>query len=156
MSRVVTPPPAQSTSHGQIPHEKIAMRAYEMERDLPRGGASVGAFNLVRRETYERIGGHERLKMDPADDVKLGLLLKESGARQRLFNGRGLIQCPWQRGTLQVIRGLEKNGFAVCRYSIGVLLIFTALSMWFSWGPLVSAVVVSVPTVQRSGEQVTP
>ncbi len=41
MSRVATPPLAQpaKTPHGQIPHEKIAMRAYEkwVKRGRPQG-----------------------------------------------------------------------------------------------------------------------
>ena len=76
----------------------LAARAHEMDLDLRRGGIGVGAFNLVRRRSYDRIGGHQQLKMDLVDDIKLGRLLKESGARQRLFNGLGLIRCPWHRG----------------------------------------------------------
>ena len=39
MSRVATPPQAQPASHVQIPHEKIAMRAYEKwcKRGRPHG-----------------------------------------------------------------------------------------------------------------------
>ena len=39
MSRVATPPQAQPASHVQIPHEKIAMRAYEKwcKRGRPMG-----------------------------------------------------------------------------------------------------------------------
>ncbi|HKN46701.1 MAG TPA: glycosyltransferase family 2 protein, partial [Candidatus Polarisedimenticolia bacterium] len=49
-----------------------ATRAFEMHRDLPRGGGGIGAFNLVRRAAYDRIGGHTLLRLDLADDFKLG------------------------------------------------------------------------------------
>ena len=41
----------------------------------------VGAFNLVRRSSLDRTGGFEWLKMETADDVALGQMLKRSGAR---------------------------------------------------------------------------
>src|SRR5262245_12489012 len=43
----------------------------------PRNGAYIGlgAFNLVRRADYERVGGHRRLAMEVVDDLKLGLVL---------------------------------------------------------------------------------
>jgi hypothetical protein len=39
MSKVVTPPMASPTSHVKVPHEKIAMRAYEkwVKRGRPHG-----------------------------------------------------------------------------------------------------------------------
>jgi hypothetical protein len=112
-----------------------AARCWEMDMDLPRGGAGIGAFNLVRRSAYEAIGGHDILRMDPADDVKLGQLLKESGARQRIFNGYGLVLCPWHAGTANTVRGLEKNAFAGLGYSLPLLIGFTAAALLLAWGP---------------------
>jgi Glycosyl transferase family 2 len=117
----------------------VAARAHEMDRDLPRGGAGVGAFNLVRRSAYDRIGGHDLLRMDLADDFKLGRLLKESGARQRLFNGAGFIRCPWHRGALNVVRGLSKNFFGGFNFSILELAAVTVALALASFGPLLLA-----------------
>lgn len=117
----------------------VVARCWEMDRDLPRGGAGIGAFNLVRRSAYEKIGGHETLKMDPTDDVKLGQLLKASGARQRIVNGYGLVLCPWHVGTSNAVRGLEKNGFAGLGYSLTVLIGFTVVALSLGWGPLILA-----------------
>lgn len=117
----------------------LATRAHEMDRDRPRGGAGVGAFNLVAKSAYDSIGGHSLLKMDPGDDVKLGLLLKESGARQRLYNGHDLVKCPWQSGPLGIVRGLEKNAFSGCNYSLTILSAFSLAFLWITVGPLVQA-----------------
>jgi len=114
----------------------LAGRVFEMDRDRPRGGVGIGAFNLIRRSAYDRIGGHVLLKMDPADDYKLGRLLKESGARQRLFDGVGMIRCPWHKGALNVARGLEKNLFAGLDYSIVELLVCSLLALFLAFGPL--------------------
>jgi hypothetical protein len=118
----------------------LAAGAHEMDRDQQRGGAGVGAFNLMRRSAYERVGGHAPLRMDPADDVKLGRLLKESGARQRIYNGLNLVFCRWQEGTLNVIRGLEKNFFAGCGYSLLGLLALTLIALCANFGPAALAV----------------
>jgi glycosyltransferase involved in cell wall biosynthesis len=111
-------------------------RAWEIHRDLPRGGAGVGAFNLLRRESYLRVGGHALLKMEVVDDLKLGRLLKESGARQRLYSGVDLVYCPWQRGAWAVVRGLEKNLFAGLDYSIGAVVAQTGIGLVAFIGPL--------------------
>jgi hypothetical protein len=110
-------------------------RAHEIDRDLPRGGIGIGAFNLVRRTAYDRIGGHSLLKLDPVDDLKLGRLLKESGARQRVYDGAGMVRCAWQRGALGVVRGLEKNLFAGLDYSVTRLAVMTLLALVLILGP---------------------
>ncbi|MFQ5876196.1 MAG: glycosyltransferase [Acidobacteriota bacterium] len=122
----------------------LAARAHEMDRDLPRGGAGVGAFNLIRRTAYDRIGGHDLVRMDLADDFKLGRLLKESGARQRLFGGLSLVRCAWHRGALGLIRGLEKNLFGGFGFSLPILLLWTIASALPAYGPALSGILVSV------------
>lgn len=111
-------------------------RFWEMERDLPRGGSGVGAFNLMRRAAYDRVGGHGLLKLEVADDYKLGMLLKESGARQRLWSGLGVITCPWLRGVPAMIRGLEKNFFAGVGFSLWTVAWQTAGVAALQFGPL--------------------
>jgi len=128
----------------------LAARVYEMDRDRRRGGAGIGAFNLVRRSSYDRIGGHALLKMDPTDDYTLGRLLKESGARQRLVDGVGLVRCRWHKGALNVARGLEKNLFAGIDYSVVELVGLTLLSILLVFGPPaagIAAAVLAPPSV---------
>jgi len=55
----------------------------------------VGAFNLVRRSTYQAIGGHASVRLCPDDDVKLGKRIKLAGFQQRFANGMDLIRVPW-------------------------------------------------------------
>jgi glycosyltransferase involved in cell wall biosynthesis len=113
----------------------LFVRAWEIDRDRPRGGGGVGAFNLVRRSSYDRIGGHELLRMEVVDDYKLGVLLKESGARQRMASGLDLVHCPWHRGAWGVVRGLEKNVFAGIGYSVPRLVLFTLAALGLVYGP---------------------
>jgi cellulose synthase/poly-beta-1,6-N-acetylglucosamine synthase-like glycosyltransferase len=79
--------------------------------------AGFGGFNLVRREVYERAGTHEALRMDPLDDVHLGKIVKESGARQQCAVVGRLAGVEWYRDLPQAIRGLEKNTMAAANWS---------------------------------------
>lgn len=87
-------------------------------RRLRRAYIGIGAFNLVRRSAYEAIGTHERLRMEVADDVMLGKLVKQAGFAQDVLEGRPLASVRWQTGMRGLIRGLEKNAFAGVRYSL--------------------------------------
>jgi Glycosyl transferase family 2 len=83
----------------------------------------VGAFGLVRREAYEKIGGHERLAFEVADDLKLGLLLRRGGVAQGCLTADGMVRVRWQHGLLASLRGLEKNAFAGCEWSTALAVI---------------------------------
>ena len=90
----------------------------------------VGAFGLVQREAYARIGGHERLACEVADDLKLGLLLRRHGVAQGCLDADGLVSVRWQNGLLATLRGLEKNAFAGCEWrgSLAVLAVLLVLA----------------------------
>jgi cellulose synthase/poly-beta-1,6-N-acetylglucosamine synthase-like glycosyltransferase len=78
----------------------------------------VGAFNLIRRDAYEKIGTHLRLRLEVADDVELGRLVKWSGFSQMALSGHGLLSVKWHTGVWGIVRGLEKNAFAAVDYSV--------------------------------------
>jgi hypothetical protein len=86
---------------------------------IPRTWAyvGVGAFGLVRRDAYAKIGGHERLAFEVADDMKLGLLLRRNGIPQGCLTADALIRVRWQTGLVGSLRGLEKNAFSGCEWN---------------------------------------
>jgi glycosyltransferase involved in cell wall biosynthesis len=87
----------------------------------------VGAFNLIRRTAYEGVGTHEALRLEIADDMKLGKLIKRHGFRQDVFDGDGHLSVRWQSGGLSgYVRGLEKNAFAGLNYSLFRVVLATA------------------------------
>jgi glycosyltransferase involved in cell wall biosynthesis len=94
----------------------IVFRADDLRRPGSRAHIGVGAFNLVRRDAYRAIGGHERLRMEVVDDLKLGLVLRRSGVRQGCADSGGLVGVRWQRGFVATLRGLMKNVFAGNEY----------------------------------------
>jgi glycosyltransferase involved in cell wall biosynthesis len=95
----------------------LHLRVDELRRPGSAAHVGVGAFNLVRRDSYRAIGGHQRLRLEVADDVKLGLILRRSGVRQGCADSGGLVRVRWQRGFVASMRGLVKNFFAGSDYS---------------------------------------
>lgn len=97
----------------------------------------IGAFNLVRREAYERAGGHERIRFEMIDDLALGKSLKQSGARQLFAIDGGRVRARWQEGVGGLIRGVEKNAFAIVRYNVVLGLLAVTSQLLLSAMPLV-------------------
>jgi chlorobactene glucosyltransferase len=49
-----------------------------------------GAFMLMRREAYEKIGGHEAVRQCVNEDMHIAALIKQSGLRLRVVRNDGL------------------------------------------------------------------
>lgn len=102
-------------------------------------GGSVGAFGLVRRTALDRSPGLEHIRLEVADDLALGQMLKASGARSGLANGRGLVLLQYHRSLTEMARSAEK-GAALFDYrlgpAVGWMLSLTALEL----GPFLVAV----------------
>ncbi|MCL5283195.1 MAG: glycosyltransferase [Armatimonadetes bacterium] len=94
----------------------------------------LGAFNLVRAESYRRMGGHAALPMDVIDDVKLGKLMKEAGGRADFVPGGSMVKVQWVNGVGGLISGLTKNAFAGLNYNalhaIGSSLLLLVIGFW--------------------------
>jgi chlorobactene glucosyltransferase len=52
--------------------------------------AANGAVFLIRRSSYERVGGHAAVKFKPAEDVSLMRIMKTAQMRTRLVHGHDL------------------------------------------------------------------
>lgn len=88
----------------------------------PKGGMGVGAFQLLKKSSYEKVGGHDALRFRPDDDLALGQRIKAVGCRQRLVTAKSLISVEWYPDLASALRGFEKNAFAGLNYSIPLAL----------------------------------
>jgi cellulose synthase/poly-beta-1,6-N-acetylglucosamine synthase-like glycosyltransferase len=66
-------------------------RVWEISDPKSSAAAGSGSFNMVRRAALEATQGLEWLRLEVADDVTMGQMLKASGARQRLAKGNGWV-----------------------------------------------------------------
>lgn len=112
-------------------------RPWRIADPASRSYGGVGAFNLVRAVTYQKLGGHTRLRLRPDDDVKLGKLFKRSGARCDFLLGAGAISVAWYASVGEMARGLTKNAFAGTDYSVPVILGGVLVQLvFFVWPPV--------------------
>ena len=96
----------------------LSTDAYRVSNPNSRAYVGVGAFQLLRRSTYEAIGTHRRLAMEVVDDMKLGKLVKQSGFRSCVAIAQEFVTVRWHEGARNVIRGVTKNFFAAFGYNL--------------------------------------
>ena len=127
----------------------------------------IGAFNLVRRSTYDAVGGWEALRMEVLEDLRMGFTIKRAGFLQHAVFGRDLIRIRWAEGAFGVVNNMTKNLFAIFRFrlvfagaaSCGVFglcllpFLIAGLGMAFIWplGVLLSALGILYARYHRLG-----
>jgi cellulose synthase/poly-beta-1,6-N-acetylglucosamine synthase-like glycosyltransferase len=90
----------------------FAFRTWQVESRSPKAFVGIGAFNMIRRSLYESFGGHQPLRLEVADDMKLGYLAKKHGGTSMAVNSDGQVRVRWREGALDIVRGIERSGFA--------------------------------------------
>lgn len=76
--------------------------------DSPQAVAA-GAFLMIRRETYDAIGRHGRLRRSAVDDIGLARLVKRSGHRIGMRLGPQFLACRMYLSNRQAFWAVEKN-----------------------------------------------
>ena len=114
-----------------------------------------GAFNLVRREAYDAIGGHQRLAASVVDDVRLAMELKAAGFKTRMQLGSCLLRLRMYRGLGEIIEGFTKNAHAVWRGREPLLVLASSVLLalnvfpffWVPWAMSLPSQALSPPLV---------
>jgi chlorobactene glucosyltransferase len=70
---------------------------------------ATGQFMLVRRRTYESVGGHAAVRGIIIEDVALARLIKRAGGRVALHDGREAISARMYTGWGSLWEGVAKN-----------------------------------------------
>jgi cellulose synthase/poly-beta-1,6-N-acetylglucosamine synthase-like glycosyltransferase len=120
-------PLLDATVVGVIRAVSIFGRVWMGNDDASAIGIGIGAFNLVRRRALANSPGIEFLKMEMADDIALGGMLKASGARCRFYAARDAVHLVFAERLDVIARGMEKGGSV-----FGFSLVKTAL-MTIPW-----------------------
>ena len=84
---------------------------------LPSVALALGPFIAVRREAYDRVGGHAAHPAEIVDDVRLARGVKRSGGRVRLANGASAIRTRWYPDVASIWRGFSKNAYGAIESS---------------------------------------
>lgn len=123
----------------------LGVRPWQVSDPKSKVYMGVGAFQMIRRSTYEAIGTHRRLAMEVLDDMKLGKLVKQNGFRSNVAPSENLLRIRWQEGIGNVIKGMTKNMFAGFDFNIAktvagvagifVISVLPILGVIFARGP---------------------
>ena len=101
----------------------FGVQPWEVSNPKSRFYAGVGAFQLIRRSTYEAIGTHRRLAMEVIEDMKLGKLVKQGGFHSTVAMADGSVRVRWHAGLRNLILGTTKNFFAASEFRTGLVLL---------------------------------
>jgi glycosyltransferase involved in cell wall biosynthesis len=102
----------------------ITTRAASVNRADSKAFVGIGAFNLVKAERLHQAAGFEWLRLEPGDDVGLGMMIRQSGGRTRLAFAYEDLSLQWYSSVRAMFKGLEKNLFGPgCRYRWWLMLL---------------------------------
>jgi cellulose synthase/poly-beta-1,6-N-acetylglucosamine synthase-like glycosyltransferase len=118
----------------------IGMRCWGVENPKSSSAIGVGAFNLVRRAAFVETDGFEWLRLEVADDVGLGMMMKRSGFRSCLVNASRLVGVHWYRNLREMARGAEKGYASIGHCSVVRMLLVTVVSVAMELAPLAAFV----------------
>ena len=76
----------------------------------------IGAFNLLRRDALERLGGLEPQRLVVLEDITLGRRMKVAGMRQRVAFAPGLVLVHWAAGVSGLMQVMSKNLFSAFNF----------------------------------------
>ena len=71
-------------------------------------GYFFGSFFIIKKEVYEKIGTHEKVKHEIIEDGALGKITKESGFRLKMVRGEHLLDAVYSRSSQEMWNGLER------------------------------------------------
>jgi glycosyltransferase involved in cell wall biosynthesis len=141
----------------------LATRPWQVNKPHSSEYLGVGAFQLIRRSTYQKMGTHRRLAMEVIDDVKVGKLVKEAGCRSGVAKAGSAVSVHWHSGVRNIIHGTEKNFFAATGYrlwmagaqlfSLGLMWIYpwAALPFVRGWAMVFAVIAMAVPVLAQAG-----
>ena len=141
----------------------LGIRPWRASNPKTASYVGIGAFQLIRRSAYEKIGEHRRLAMEVVDDVKLGKLVKEAGCRSGIAKSGTAVSVYWHSGVGNIIRGTTKNFFAttgfrlpiVCTQIFGLLMLsvmpWVALPFAHGWTRVFAGIAVVLAICAEGG-----
>jgi glycosyltransferase involved in cell wall biosynthesis len=113
----------------------FAHRPWKVRDAAAKDAMGVGAFNMVRRSAYEKIGTYRSMRLSVVDDMRLGEKVKEAGMASRVAFGEGMARVRWAVGARGVVGNLTKNFFAHLRYNVGFAAVAACGMLWLHLGP---------------------
>lgn len=136
----------------------LLLRFPNLKAPLPpekwRDAIANGQFMLFRRTTYDAVGGHEAVRAEVVEDLRLGQLLVRGGHRISAWLAEDVFATRMYQSLPEIIEGWSKNVATASRMSVprryaGIALPVTLALILFFWilppTVVVAALFVPVP-----------
>lgn len=117
---------------------------YPLKRvnDPTRGEALAhGAFVLIRRATYDRVGGIASVRGEIVEDIRFASRVKAGGGRLRVVAAPTLSQTHMYGSFGDIWRGLRKNAFAGMDSRLHKFITGAILGFGMTWVPVLAIAV---------------
>lgn len=101
-----------------------------------RDSIGIGAFNMLKTEAYQMLGGFDALRMEILEDLTLARKVKLAKLRQRVAIAPGMVSLHWAVGAMGVVNVMTKNLFSVFRFRIELVVAGCAWIALFCLGPI--------------------
>lgn len=90
--------------------------------------AANGQFIMMRRESYDAIGGHESVRNLIVEDIGLAQVCFRNGLKVRMMFGETLLETRMYRSLAEMVEGWSKNLYLGSRLSAGENRLLRALA----------------------------
>jgi chlorobactene glucosyltransferase len=89
-----------------------------------------GTYILVRKEVYEKTGGHSKVRDQLVEDAAIAQLAKSAGYNLRVEGGGDLITTEWESDPKAIFHGLERvTSTSIKTY--GIVSVLNAILLFF-------------------------
>jgi glycosyltransferase involved in cell wall biosynthesis len=114
----------------------LSTRADQVNKRNSDAFVGVGAFNLVNKAFFDQTPGFEWLRMEVADDMGVGLMIKQAGGQSHVAMADEDLSINWYPTVSAMFRGMEKNTFgAGPRYQLTRLILLVLVLVSISAAP---------------------
>ncbi len=120
----------------------LGMRIWNVSDRRKSAFVGVGAFNLVRRESFKQTKGFPWLRMEVADDLGVGLLMQDAGKSTEILLGNDCVGLHWYRNLSELKSGAEKSYASLASASFVSMLGFLLLGGLMEFAPLLAVIAV--------------
>lgn len=114
-------------------------KPWTIKNNNSKNAIGIGAFNLFKKSSLDKIGGLNNVAMNPIDDIGLGRLLKAGGFKQDFILALDWLKVEWYDAVKSLFFGLEKNSFAAFEYQILPVVLSQCFSLLATFFPLYMA-----------------
>jgi hypothetical protein len=136
---------------GFIRQLMMLARPWKVADPSSRRFMGVGAFNLVRRNALQEAGGLDWLRMEVADDMAIGMMMKHAGRKCEVVNAAGLLEMHWYQTCGQAMRCSERGWATPGDFHTAGMIVGAAVIAMLEASPVVMPALLAVALILPAG-----